>query len=165
MNAPGLADWRGTDLVSFGCILGPYAGVVKRVAGAGGGSRSSRTFFFIFVTLRNQRNPPGLLLSRRNSANPNPTFRGIVVLREVNCLAHRLFPPFEVWEYRGSRAWEGPNAPAQKEGAPDLALLRAAEWTHAAASGIVARACGGGGAACGGGGGHECEDQGQAGGG
>ena len=64
MNGPGLANWRGTDLVSFGFILGPYAGVVKRVAVAGGGSRSSRTFFFIIVTLRNQKNPPQLVPTR-----------------------------------------------------------------------------------------------------
>ena len=44
-----------SGLVSFGSPLGPYGGVVKRVAGVGGGARSSRTFFFTFVTLRNSK--------------------------------------------------------------------------------------------------------------
>jgi len=42
-------------LVSFGSLFGPYAGVVKRVVGVGQGARSSRTFFFNFVTLRNRK--------------------------------------------------------------------------------------------------------------
>ena len=54
MHGPGPANWRETDLVSFDFLLGPYAGVVKRVAGVGGGARKSRTFFFIFLTLRSR---------------------------------------------------------------------------------------------------------------
>ena len=47
-----MARWE-TDLVSFGSLLGPYAGVAKRVVGVGGGASSTRTFFSIFVMLRN----------------------------------------------------------------------------------------------------------------
>ena len=36
MNGPGPENWRETDLVSFGFLLDPYAGVVERVAGVGG---------------------------------------------------------------------------------------------------------------------------------
>ena len=53
----------------------------------------------------------------------------------------------------------------QRKGSPERALLLAAEWKHAAASGFVVRACGGGGAASGGGGGHGCAGPGEAGGG
>ena len=45
---------RERGLVSFVFRLGPYAGVVKRVLGGGGCARSSRTFFFNVVTLRNR---------------------------------------------------------------------------------------------------------------
>ena len=53
MNAPGPETRQEMDLVPFGFLVGPYAGVVKRVAGVGGGARRSRNFFFNLVTLRN----------------------------------------------------------------------------------------------------------------
>jgi len=46
---------RGSGLVSFGSLFCPFAGVVKRVAGVGGGFQSARTFFFTFVTLKNSK--------------------------------------------------------------------------------------------------------------
>ena len=54
-NSSGHHDSAGKGLVSFGSLLGPYSAVVKRVAGVREGARSSRTFFFIFVTLRNRK--------------------------------------------------------------------------------------------------------------
>ena len=47
--------WRERDLVSFFSLSGPYAGVVKRVAGVGGDSGSACTLFPICVLLRNQK--------------------------------------------------------------------------------------------------------------
>ena len=47
--------WRERDLVSFFSLSGPYAGVVKRVASVGGGSRNACTLFFILITLRNRK--------------------------------------------------------------------------------------------------------------
>ena len=93
MNAPGPKNWRETDLVPFGFRVGPYAGVVERLAGVGGGARSSRNFFFNFVTLKNEKSPQKLLPSRSESADPNPGFRGIVVWWEVRCLTPSRFPP------------------------------------------------------------------------
>ena len=42
-------------LAGFSSLVGSYAGVLKRVAGVGGGARTSRTFFCVFVTLGNRK--------------------------------------------------------------------------------------------------------------
>ena len=89
--------WRGRGLTSFGSLVGPYADVVHRVADVGLGSRSPRTFFFIFATVRNQRSPPELSPPTRKSANPIPAFRGIVILRQVSRLAPSLVYPCRGW--------------------------------------------------------------------
>ena len=47
--------WRERDCVFFGSPVGLYAGVVKRVADVGWGSRSACTLFFILITLRNRK--------------------------------------------------------------------------------------------------------------
>ena len=47
--------WRKRGLVSSSFSFDPSAGVVKRVAGVGGGSCSSGSFFSIFMTLRNRK--------------------------------------------------------------------------------------------------------------
>ena len=47
-----MVQWE-MGLVSFGSLLGPQAGLVKRVASVAGGARSSRTFFLISATRRN----------------------------------------------------------------------------------------------------------------
>ena len=80
-------------LVCFSSLVGPNAGVVKRVVGVGGGARSARTFFFIIATIRIERNPPKLP-SRQKSANPKTAFCGIVVFAEseISC----SICPFEV---------------------------------------------------------------------
>ena len=55
MNGPGSANWRETELVCFGFLLGPNAGLVKMVAGVEVASRNACTFFFILVALRNRK--------------------------------------------------------------------------------------------------------------
>ena len=67
-------------LVFSGSPLGSYAGVVKRVAGVGRGSRSSHTFSIVF-TLRNGKESSQTFDITAKSANPKPAFCGIVVLR------------------------------------------------------------------------------------
>ena len=44
-----------SSLVSFGSLFGPFAGVVKRVAGVGGGARRPRSFFSTFEPLKNSK--------------------------------------------------------------------------------------------------------------
>ena len=67
------------DLVSFGSRSGPYAGVVKRVVGVGGGARSACTLFFIVVTLRNRKKSSETLAITTKVCQSEPTFCGIVV--------------------------------------------------------------------------------------
>ena len=52
---------RKRRLVSFGSRVGPHAGVVKRVAGVGGGERSPRTFFCICFSLMDRKEPSNTL--------------------------------------------------------------------------------------------------------
>jgi len=47
--------WRESGFVSFGSLFGPYAIIVKKVAGVGGGARSARTFFFPADSLKNSK--------------------------------------------------------------------------------------------------------------
>ena len=73
--------WWERDCVSFRSLLGPYAGVVKRVAGVGRGFRSACTFFFMFITLRNRKEFSKTLAIKANVCKFEPFPRGIVVLR------------------------------------------------------------------------------------
>ena len=91
MNGPGPEKWRGADLVSFDFLLGPCAGVVKRVAGVGGGSRSSRTFFFIFVTsMRKKCSKTLAIMTKVCQSKPNVSWhRGLAeseLSRSISCL-------------------------------------------------------------------------------
>ena len=61
-------------------LLGSYSGLVKRVTGVGGGARSARTFFFIFVT-------PG----NRKESSQTLDFAAIVCQSRTSFSRHRGF--------------------------------------------------------------------------
>ena len=109
-------SWLG----KFGFLLGSFAGVVKRVAGVGGGAKSSRTFFFTFATLKNNKESSQTLDITAKSANPTPAFRGIVVSRKVSCFAPSRFPPFRgLVMQRVTGVGGGARTCAAREGVPD----------------------------------------------
>ena len=85
-------SWFGGKggLVSFGSPFGHHAGVVKRVAGVGGGAGSASSSS---SSLPEIGRSPKLLPSRRKSADPTLAFRGIVVSRQMSCLAPSLVYP------------------------------------------------------------------------
>ena len=81
---------KNATIVALGFLLGPYAGVVKRVAGVRGGARSARTFFSIFVALQSRKESSKLLPLRRASANPKPACRGLLDSRRTRVERVRL---------------------------------------------------------------------------
>ena len=95
MNRPGPGNWREMDCFPSFCKP-PYAGVVKRV-GVGGCSRSSRTFFFIFVTLGNRKKSSKPLAITTKVCQSKPNFlwhRSLVgseLSRSIPCLPFSRF--------------------------------------------------------------------------
>ena len=83
-----------SGLVSFGPLLGPYAGVSKSFAGVGGGATRSRTNFFTVFTLKNSKEFSQSLAITTNVCPFKPNFPGLVVWREVSCLAPSFVYPF-----------------------------------------------------------------------
>ena len=103
-------------LAGFGSLLGYFTGVVKRVAGVGGGEESARTFC-VFVTLGNRKESSehlGITASICQSHNMflwNRIFAGSELSRSISC-----FPLSRFGNTEGHGCGKG--SLAQREGVP-----------------------------------------------
>jgi len=113
-----MARWNG-GLVSFGSVLGPYAVVVKRVVGVGGGARSSHTFLIIFVTLRNRNKSSKTFVIKAKVCAAQTSFSWQRGLTGSELCRSMSVSPSRGLVLRGSLVWEGAHTLVRITGVHD----------------------------------------------
>jgi len=109
-----------SGVVSFGSVLGPYAGAVKRVLGVGGGTRISCFFSYFFDTFRERKDSSKTLVITAGVCRSQTSFLWHCGF-EASDLSHSdpTHPtPSRLGQYRESRVWGGAHALARREGVP-----------------------------------------------